>query len=183
MNIGVISTRYAKALYEYAKEHNAQAAVYENMRQLKDTMRKLKELPAQLKNPSLSLPQRVALICSAVDAPSSVFEHFAALVVKNEREDILLYIAYAYIDIYRMENKIVAMKITTATPVPQEQLQSIEAIVEGQGQVSVEVRNLIDESIIGGFISEVRSVRYDASIKHQLAQIRKKIVKTNKKIV
>lgn len=182
MNTGVISKRYAKALYEYAKMHNAETAVYENMLQLKSTLRKVKEFSVILKDPSISLAQKVSVICSAVQS-STIFEQFATLVVKNERENLLIYIAYAYIDIYRRENRVVAMKVTTAIPMPELILNRIENIAETNNNVNVEIRNVVDESIIGGFICEANSVRYDASVRSQLGEIRKRIVKSNKKIV
>lgn len=182
MNIGVISKRYAKALYEYAQEHNAQAAIYENMLQLKDVLRRVKELPVVLKNPSLSLLQKTSLICSAV-TPSPVFVNFITLVVKHGREDMLLYIAYAYIGLYRQKNRVVAIKITTAAPMSESFLQKVENLVETQENVTVEMKNVVDEAIIGGFLCEAFSARYDASVKSQLAEVRKKLVKLNKKIV
>ena len=182
MNIGIVSIRYAKALYAYAKEHDAQAAVYDNMRQLKTVLRSVKELPTMLKSPSLTNSEKVNIICSAME-PSPVFEHFITLVVKQEREDMLLYIAYAYIDIYRQENKIVAMKVTTAQPMSNNLLSKFENIIKARNDVTVVVRNVVDESIIGGFLCEANYVRYDASIRNQLSEIRRKIVKSNKKIV
>lgn len=181
MNIGVVSRRYAKALYEYAKEHNAQVAVYENMKQLKGVLREAKELPVMLKNPSLTCSEKVALVCSAIRA-TTVFEHFIALVVKNGREDMLLYIAYAYIEIYRKENNVVAMKVTTAVPMPGHLFDKVERVVAREN-ASVEVKNIVDESIIGGFLCEADNVRLDASVSNQLARIRKKLIKSNKKIV
>lgn len=182
MNIGVISKRYATALYEYAQEHNAQAAIYDNMSQLKDALLRVKELPVVLKNPSLSLRQKISLICSAVTS-SPVFENFITLVVKHGREDILLYIAYAYIGVYRRKNRVVAIKITTAAPMPESFLQKVENLVRTEENVIVEMDSVVDESIIGGFLCEAFSARYDASVKSQLAEIRKKLVKLNKKIV
>lgn len=182
MNTGVVSIRYAKALYAYAKEHDAQVAVYKNMRQLKNVMRSAKELPTMLKNPSLTHSEKVDIICSAVES-SPVFRHFITLVVKQEREDMLLYIAYAYIGIYRQENKIVAMKVTTAQPMAKPFLCKLENIMKAHNDVRVVVSNVVDESIIGGFVCEANYIRYDASIRNQLNEIRRKIVKSNKKIV
>lgn len=183
MNTGVISIRYAKALYAYAKEHNAQVAVYDNMQQLKKVLRRAKGLPVMLKNPLLSHNEKVSLICSAVNEISSVFAHFATLVVKHEREELLLYIAYAYIGIYRKENNVVAVKVTTATPMPSAFLNRVETLMESKPGVTIEIKNVVDESIIGGFVCEANNVRFDASVRMQLSEIKKKIVKSNKKIV
>ena len=183
MNIGIISKRYAEALYDYAKELETEDAVYKNMLQLKDVLRNFKELPVILANPSLALKERSELICSLVDNPSPDFSRFATLVAKASREEYLLYMAYAYIDIYRAAKKIVAVKITTATPLSPSVQQKIESIIEKHDIAAVEVKNIVDETLIGGFICEADNTRLDASVKKQLDEIKKQLVRTNRKIV
>ena len=100
MNIGVISMRYAKAMLAFALENGEENAIYNMMLQLRHTFRNVKQLPVVLQNPSLSQNERVGLICEAVNA-SPLFERFARLVVKEEREELLLFIAHAYIMLYR----------------------------------------------------------------------------------
>ncbi len=183
MNIGTISQRYARALYEYACEQREEVAVYNNMRQLKDTLRKVKEFSVMARNPAMSTEERVQFICSAVAAPSPAFERFARLVVKGSREDMLLYMAYSYIEIYREDKKIMAMKITTAHPLSQELQNKIEHSIESRNDVDIEIRNIVDESLIGGFICETKGTRLDASVSKQLAEIRKQLVVNNRKLV
>ena len=183
MNTGIVAQRYALALYEYAKEERVEVAVYKNMQQLKNTLRQLKEFPIVLRNPSMTIQEKVRLICSAVEAPAPAFSRFATLVVKNAREDLLLYMAYSYINIYREEKKVVAMKITTAQPLSKELQDKIENIIERQSEVDVEIRNIVDSSLIGGFIIETKGIRLDASVSQQLSEIKKQLVRTNRKIV
>ena len=47
----------------------------------------------------------------------------------------------------------------------------------------VEIESIVDESLIGGFIMEVDSLRLDASVQGQLREIRKQLVKPNRKLV
>ena len=183
MNVGTISRRYAEALYEYAKELNAEDAVYKNMQQLCEVLRSLKNIPAVFKNPSLSLAERVQLICNLVENPSPVLNRFATLVAKADREEYLLYMAHDYMDVYRADKKIVPVKITTAVPLDKKLQEKIENILEKHSDVEVEVRNVVDESLIGGFVCEADNTRFDASVKKQLAEIKKQLVKTNRKIV
>ena len=181
MNIGVISMRYAKALLVYAMEQNAEDAIYKNMLQLRYTLQKVKHLPVVLQNPNLSHNERVALICDAVDS-SPLFERFARLIVKEEREEILIFIAHAYIMLYRKEKKILAVKLTTAVPVDDAYNERITALF-GEGYDSVELNNIVDSSIVGGFLLEADSKRLDSSVMSRLREIRKQLVKQNRKLV
>ncbi len=182
MNLGTISLRYAKALFEYAKELGAETAIYNNMLQLRIALRELKELSVQLKNPKLTMSERSAIICKTVDS-SPLFERFANLVVKAGREDMLLYIAYAYIAIYREKMKVLSLKVTTAVPMADDLQKKIENIIEEQNDVTIEMRNIVDDDIIGGFVCEVNSTRLDASVRNQLSEIRKQLIKNNRKLV
>ena len=94
MNTGVVSMRYAKALFSYAKEQGVEDAIYHNMLQLMATMQQVKELVAMLAAPTLSKEERVKLLCSAVDA-SPVYEDFMRLVVNEGREALLIFIAHS----------------------------------------------------------------------------------------
>ncbi len=183
MNVGTISMRYAEALYRYAGEHNAQDAVYKDMQHLKALLRNVKELPVILKSPSMTAAEKVRFLCDAIEDVSPVFRRFAAFVIKASREEMLLYMAYSYIHIYREEKKVIAIKVTTATALSAALQRKIEQLVLTNGASAVEIKNVVDSSIIGGFICEANNTRLDASIGNQLAEIKKKIVKTNKKLV
>lgn len=183
MNVGVISMRYAKALYQYAKELKVEDAIYKNMLQLKLALRMVKELPVVLKNPSLTFDEKVTLICDAVIEPSPVFSRFAALIVRLRREDLLLYMAYGYITVYRKDKRVLALKITTATPLPDNVSNRIVDIIEREEDFAVELENAVESSIIGGFICEANSVRLGASVSKQLDEIRKQLVESSRKLV
>lgn len=173
--------RYAKAMLAFALENGEENAIYNMMLQLRHTFRNVKQLPVVLQNPSLSQNERVGLICDAVNA-SPLFERFARLVVKEEREELLLFIAHAYIMLYRKEKKILAVDFTTAVPADDALNGKVTAMLAGDHD-SVELNNAVDPSIIGGFIIEADSKRYDASVGSQLREIRKQLVKQNRKLV
>lgn len=182
MNTGVIATRYAKALLDYAVLKGAEDATYSNMMQLLYTLQNVRELPVVLRNPSLSKKERVNLLCSAVE-PSTLFKDFAQLVVRHGREDMLLFIAHAYITLYRKSKGIYAAKFVTAFPLDDGFAAEVEAIIEKSAGAKVELECVTDESLIGGFVIEANSLRLDASIKGRLAGIKKQLVKLNRKLL
>lgn len=180
MNTGVVSMRYAKALLSYAKEQGAESAIYGNMLQLLHTLQSVKELSVMLASPSLTATQRLSLLCSAVDS-SPVYENFMRLVIKEEREALLIFIAHSYITLYRKEMNIVAVTLTTAVTADDALKEKVASMV-GHG-TEVEMLNVVDPSIIGGFICETDSRRLDASVKRQLRDINEQLIKQNRKLV
>ena len=181
MNTGVVSMRYAKALFAYAKEQGAEDAIYDNMLQLMATLQQVKELVAMLNAPTLSKEERVKLLCSAVDS-SPVYEDFMRLVVNEEREPLLIFISHCYVSLYRNAKNIVAVRFTTSQPADDALCDEVAAALLPDGAI-VEMQNVVDEEIVGGFIYETETHRLDASIRRQLRDIENEFVKQNRKLV
>ena len=173
--------RYAKALFAYAKQQGVEDAIYRNMLQLMVTLQQVKELGNMLAAPTLSKEERVRLLCSAVDS-SPVYENFVRLVIDEEREPLLIFIAHCYVSLYRKAKNIVAVRITTAEPLGEEFCDRVAAEYAPDG-ATVELQNVVDEGIVGGFIYETETHRLDASIRRQLRDIETEFVKQNRKLV
>ena len=173
--------RYAKALFAYAKEQGVEDAIYRNMLQLMATLQQVKELAAMLAAPTLSKDERVRLLCSAVDS-SAVYEDFMRLVVDEELESLLIFIAHCYVSLYRKEKNIVAVRLTTAEPVSQALCDKVAAAFVADS-ATVEMQNVVDEGLVGGFVYETETHRLDASIRRQLRDIETEFVKQNRKLV
>lgn len=182
MNTGVVSARYARALYEYAAGSGAEDAMYSSMLQLLHTLQSVREFMLLLRNPSLGRKERADLLCSAV-APSPVFRNFAKLVIKEEREELLPFIAHAYVSHYRNEKGIQAVKLVTATPIGEGALERVSRLISEKSGKSVEMESVVDPSITGGFIIETDSARFDASVHGQIREIGRHLVKKNRKLV
>jgi F-type H+-transporting ATPase subunit delta len=182
MNTGVISMRYAKALLAYSIELGIEESVYKNMIQLQHTLQTIRHFSVVLQDPMLTLDEKVALVCEAVNEPSSVFEKFARLVIKEERGELLVFIAHAFISLYRREKGILAVKFTTSKPIDDNLKMKISRMVAGN-YGSVELHNVVEPSIIGGFVYETDSIRLDTSVARQLRDIRTQLVKQNRKLV
>lgn len=173
--------RYAKALFAYAAEQGVEDAIYRNMLQLMATLQQVRELVAMLAAPSLSKEERVRLLCSAVDS-SPVYEDFMRLVVAEEREPLLIFICHCYVSLYRKAKKIVAVRFTTARPLGKEFCDRVATEFVHDG-ATVELLNIVDEDIVGGFVCETETHRLDASIRRRLRDIEKEFVKQNRKLV
>ena len=96
---------------------------------------------------------------------------------------MLLFIAHAYLPLYRKAKNISAVKLTTDVPLYEELEEGVRRMLAGENNAVVESESIVDESLIGGFIMEVDSLRLDASVQGQLREIRKQLVKPNRNLV
>lgn len=182
MNSGIVSMRYARALLAYAIKHKAEDAIYANMLQLSATVEHVRTLILTLQNPILSFSEKLDLICSAANACRE-FRNFASLIIKHGREELLDYIAHGYIALYRKQKNIVAARVTTAVPLNDAMRDKIAKSIARARNATVELENVTDSTIIGGFIYDADSLRYDASIKGKLQKIEKQMVKRNRRLI
>ena len=74
------------------------------------------------------------------------------------------------------------MKFTTSLPVDDGFCDRVAAEIAPEG-ATVELQNVVDEGVIGGFVCETESHRLDASIRRQLRDIETLFVKQNRKLV
>lgn len=174
MNDGLIPQRYAKALYKLALEKGNAQAVYEEMKQVALAFRSNPELNKVLSNPFVSRCDKEQLLLSTAGKNvEDDYRAFVQLILQQDREEFALQMALAYRDIYRKENRISQVTVTTASKISDGQLEKIKNLVQkAYNDHSLEWDFKINPELIGGFVVDVDSSRLDASLSNELEQLR-----------
>ena len=172
MDIGVISVRYARALLKSATEAKIEDAVYTEMQQLAKSYVEVPQLRFTIDNPMLSKDKKEALLLTAVGEKSSdLTKTFIKLVLKEDRERVMQFIANSYVTLYRQQKNVIRGRLITAAAVSPATEQKMRQMVEGKTNGTVEFESEVDPDIIGGFILEYDTYRMDASVKTKLNSI------------
>jgi F-type H+-transporting ATPase subunit delta len=174
MNKGLIPTRYAKALLQFAYQNNAETAVYKDVSQIAQICETEKRVNTILTNPVLSKQNKIQVIRTiAGENVSPVFNRFIDMIVENERESLLQRICLRYIDLYREKHSIHLVKLTTATAIDTATERRIMDMIKSLVGGTVETVSATSFELLGGFIVDVDSNRWDASLAGQLRRIKK----------
>lgn len=181
MNLGIISRRYATALYMYAHKHGKDKQIYKEAIKLSNSFLQFEALPRTLANPVLPAAQKEKLLvlCSGGEV-SDEFLNFIRLVIRRKREEFLQVISLMYQDIYRKERKLLHVDIVTAVPIDKKTEKEIVDRLEQLTHETVDIVTTVDPEIIGGYIMRWDTYRWDASIRSQLRQIKKELKETVK---
>ena len=173
MDIGVISVRYARALLKSATDAKVEDVVYQEMQLLAKSYVEVTQLRQTIDNPMLSKDKKELLLVTAVggDNASPLSKAFIALVLKEDRENMVQFMAYSYVTLYRKQKNVIRGKLTTAARVSPETEQKMRQMVESKTQGTVEFETEVNPDIIGGFILEYDTYRMDASVKSKLNNI------------
>lgn len=178
---GLIPMRYARALYKYAAETDSCGKVYEDMKRMIASFEGNPDLEKVLSNPYVKTDDKKRLMVAAAgENPGDALTRFVALVIDHRREAFYYLMALSYRDLYRKENHISQVKITTAAELPDSEMEKLRAVVRNAFKDTVfEFEYAIDPDIIGGFIIDVDSVRMDASLSGELEQLRQNLLRSN----
>ena len=172
MDIGVISVRYARALLKSATDAKIEADVYKEMRTLARTYGEVPQLRQTIDNPMLSKDTKQQLLLTAVgEKPCELTKAFISLVLKEDRENVMQFIANSYVTLYRQQKNVIRGRLITAAAVSPATEQKMRQMVESKTNGTVEFETEVNPDIIGGFILEYDTYRMDASVKSKLNSI------------
>ena len=184
MDSGRVSTRYAKAIYEFAEARKDGEAVYSEMKCLVKSFFAFPDLMNAMQNPTISaVDKEKVLITSAGISVSDTFVQILKLIRTNHRESNVLKIALMYQDYYRKKKDIIVGKLVTAEPISSEIKDKLKALVVADSKKEVDFDVESNPSLIGGFVIEIDSNLLDASIKSQLNKMKYQLVEKNKKLL
>lgn len=176
MDIGVISSRYAKALLKSAVAANAENRVYADMQSLARCYMEVSELRPTIGNPMFALSKKEEILQTACGHDvTELSKRFIHLVLDKGREDMILFMAMSYVTLYRRHKQLIQGKLTTAVPVSPDTEKRLKLLVEQKTKQTVDFQTEVNADIIGGFILEYDTYRMDASVKSKLKSILKEL--------
>ena len=166
--------RYAKALLNLAKDSGAEAEVNENMQDIATTIAENSELETMLKSPVIKAADKKKVLNAVFTSKvHNISLGLFNLLEENKRMVMLESIAKQYTIIYDYLKSMQVAKVTTAVPLTKALEEKVLAkIVELTGN-KASIENIVDPTVIGGFILRVGDVQYDASISNHFNELRR----------
>ena len=95
MDLGTISSRYARALFSLAKEKGEDGRVYDDLKVLKESLH----------------------VTAAGGSVCGLYKRFVQMLLNHGRENCLPIIIYHYMDMYRKDKRISRVLFSSAAPV------------------------------------------------------------------
>lgn len=165
--------RYAKAVLSLATDQKAVEAVNNDMKLIAKTIADNKDLRVMLQNPVVRSSVKKTVLNEVFKNTSTITGNLVTTLITNKRIALLEEVALKYNQLYDTLNGIQIAKVTTAVPLTDDLKSKVLAKVKELTGKEVEVVNLIDESILGGFILRVGDIQYNASIANKLNNLKR----------
>ena len=179
MNGSKAGIRYAKAVLQQANESTNAANVFEDMLSVQSTLASNKELRTVLKSPVIKTSDKEAALLQIFSDHTENTKTLIKVLSSNKRIASLGAVAESYIHLYNESKGVKVADVTTAVPLSEALEQQVLAKVkEMTGSSHVSIENIVDPSIIGGFVLRVGDLQYNASIANQLGNIKREFSKS-----
>lgn len=164
--------RYAKATLDLAKEKACADKVNEDMKLIQSTIEENPDLQIMLKSPIIKQGQKASVLTKIFEKKvNEITMSLLNLLVTNRRLEILLLVAKEYIVIYDFLQGVEVAQVTSAVPLTKELEMAILKRVQESIDNKVSLVNVVDPSIIGGFVLRVGDKQYDSSVSYRLKDL------------
>jgi F-type H+-transporting ATPase subunit delta len=177
MNEGIITARYAKALYQLGEEEGKTDALRADIELLQETMSEIPEFLSFLQSPIMKESAKTSLYKQVFsDKVDPLVINFLNLLTQNRRESHLPAICRYFQQLYKESKGIRDGVIITAKPIDKKQLQEVHQLIKRLFKTDIELTEQLDESIIGGFKLRIEDQQIDASIATKIRKIRSELI-------
>ena len=173
-----IAQVYARALFQVAKEHGDLDGVREQIAQFADALDAERGLQTFFFSPYFSTEEKKDGLHKAIDGADDAVMNFLELLVEKHRMPAIFRIRRAYDAMWREENKMLPVQLTSAIALDDETVASLGRTIGERTGRKVDVSAQVEPDILGGIILRVGNSILDASIRNRLEQLRKQVARS-----
>jgi len=178
MRVTLLAKRYAQALFDLALETKALEKVAQDMALVNKVVSESRELRLMLNNPVLDTPKKNNVLRKIFEGKvEDLSLRFILLITRKGREKYIPFISRAFNDIYKDHKNIVDVVLTTTYETDKEIKDSVLKLMTDITNKNIELEEVINDDLIGGFVINLDDYQYDASVKTQLKRLRKEFSK------
>lgn len=175
MNHSKISVRYSKALFQVAIEKNLLDKISTDMLFISDLC-KMPDIQEVLESPIIIPSKKTTIFQSILEKNvEKITMTLVTLLIKNGRESFLPAVARVFRDETLKYKGITETYLTTAVPVNDKIRKQISELISSEFNTKVELKENVDNEIIGGFVLKVNDYYMDASVRNKLRKIKKEL--------
>jgi ATP synthase F1 delta subunit len=172
-----IAQVYARSLFEVAKENDELDEVHEQLGQFADALDESRDLQVFFFSPYFSSQEKKEGVAKIVDGANDHFENFLELIAERHRMPAVFRIRREFDSLWRSENKLLEVRITSAVEIDDDLVKSIGSRIEEQTGQRIDLDANVDPDVIGGLVLRVGNMVMDASVRGRLERLRKEVAR------
>ena len=173
-----VARRYAEALIHAAENENAVDLVLDELDELeRDVLEPNPRFAEVLASLRVSVSQKDRILVDLLEnRASSLLLRFLRVLNRHERLGYLGAVARHARAIWDKRHKRVPVQVRSAVPLDEDQLKDLHAGLARMTGATPILDVSTDPNLIAGLVVQVGDIRYDASAKSRLAQLRQRLI-------
>jgi F-type H+-transporting ATPase subunit delta len=167
---------YANALLEVARVEGHLAEVEDELFRFARTVEGNDDLRMALSDPSLPADRRVAVVNDLLGAKAlRTSVAMALFVVAAGRAGEFPEIVDRFVELAAAERRRAVAEVRSAVPLTAEQIERLRNALNQATGKDVEVKVVLDATVLGGLVARVGDVVIDGSVRRRLEQLKEQI--------
>lgn len=171
------ASRYAKALLELAIEQNNLDKIAADMAYIAKVNAEEKDFQILLNSPVVKADKKIAIFREIFHNFDQLTNLFIDLITKNRRENLLAVIAASFEAQLKAYKGIVPVTLISAAPLSNTAKDAILGKLKSSVKGQLEINEIIDKDLIGGFIVRMDDKQIDASIASQFNNLKQRLTR------
>jgi F-type H+-transporting ATPase subunit delta len=167
------AVRYAKALLSLSIDQKTAETVNGDMELIANTIAESNDLSAMLQSPVIPASAKKAVLLEMFKSADKSTQNLIDTLIANNRLDILGQVASKYNQLFDESKGVQLATVTTAVALTADLEKKVLAKAKELSGKNVEIENIVDESILGGFILRIGDIQYNASVANQLNKLKR----------
>ncbi len=169
------ANRYAKAILDIAHSKGVAGEVNTDMETIASTIVGNGELSAFIANPTTSIKVKSSALNEIFAGVNGVTKGLFQLLHENKRFEILSTIALEYNRLFEEMNGMETATVTTAIPMDADLEAKVMTKILTFSNKKINIKNIVDPAIIGGFILRIGDQQYNASVANRLQTLKREL--------
>lgn len=172
-----LTSRYASSLFSLKKDSNS---LLESQEEVKELIKILKSYPDYLlilSSSYLEKEKRIEMVDKAFVGVDEEIKILIKIVVENNRGKYLLEIFQDFNSLVNEYRQIKEGLLYSSIPLKEEEILKIASSIAQVEKCQIELKNIIDPTLLGGVKVVINDHIYDGSIKHKVEQMKLTLLK------
>jgi F-type H+-transporting ATPase subunit delta len=151
--------------------------VHDELGEFADALAESQDLQVFFFSPYFSSQEKKDGLGKLVEDADDNVVRFLEMLAERHRMPVLFRIRRAFDDLWREENKLLPVTVTSAVDLDQDMVDGIGKKIEEQTGQRIELSSNVDPDVLGGLVLQVGNMVLDASVRNRLEQLRKSVAR------
>ena len=172
-----LTSRYALALFSLKRESNTLLETQQVVKELRRIIKEDNEFISLLDSHLVNKEERLAMVDKVFASIDEEIKNFIKIIVDNNRA---LYLLEILDDFNSLVNEYRGVKegyVYSAMPLSDKEVEKISASIGEIEKMSIELKNKVDPTLIGGIKVVINDHVYDGSVRHHIEDMKATLLK------